>query len=52
MSFLNLTREADIPGNVMWSLINGKHIVSVSHHDGLFVDMVDDCLDEDGGTDD
>ena len=30
------------------------HIVSVSHHYGLFVDMVDDCLDEeiDGGTED
>ena len=43
---LNLTLEADIPGDVMWSLIDGKHIVSVSHHDRLFVDMVDNCLDE------
>ena len=38
----------------MWSLKDGKHIVSVPHHDGLFVDRVDDCLDEeiDGGTED
>ena len=52
VSLLNLTLEAGIPGNVMWSLIDGKHIVSLPHHDGLFVDMVDDCLDEkiDGGT--
>ena len=40
-------------GDVMWSLIDGKHIVSVPHHDGLFVDRGDDCLDEkiDGRTD-
>ena len=38
----------------MWSLIDGKHIAFVPHHNGLFVDMVDDCLDEeiDGGTED
>ena len=35
-------READIPGDMMWSLIDGKHIVSLPHHDGLFVDRVDD----------
>ena len=46
VSLLNLTLEADIPGDVMWSLIDGTHIVSVPHHDGLFVDRVDDCLDE------
>ena len=34
VSLLNLTLEADIPGDVMWSLIDGKHIVLVSHHDG------------------
>ena len=54
VSLLNLTFEAGIPVDVMWSLIDGKHIVSVPHHDGLFVDSVDDCLDEDieGGTED
>ena len=54
VSLLNLTLEVSIPGVVMWSLIDGKHIVSVPHHDGLFVDRVDDCLDEeiDGGTED
>ena len=54
VSLLNLTLEAGIPGDVMWSLIDGKHIVSGSHHDGLFVDRIDDCLDEDvdGGTED
>ena len=52
VSLLNLTPEACIPGDVMWSLIDGKHIVYVPHHDGLFVDRVNDCLDEDidGGT--
>ena len=40
VSLLNLTLEADIPGDC-------KYIVSVPHHDGLFVDMVDDCLDGD-----
>ena len=31
MSLLNLTLKAGIPGDVMWSLIDGKHIVSVRH---------------------
>ena len=44
---LNLTLDAGIPGDVMCSLIDGKHIVYVPHHDGLFVDRVDDCLDYD-----
>ena len=54
ISLLNLTLEAGIPGNVMWSPIDVKHIVSVPHHDGLLVDRVNDCLDEeiDGGTED
>ena len=54
MSLLNLTPEADFPGDVMWSLIDGTLILSVPHHYGLFVDRVDDCLDEeiDGGTGD
>ena len=54
VSLLNLTLETDIPGAVMWSLIDCKHIVCVSHHDGSFVDRVDDCLDEeiDGRTED
>ena len=54
MSLLKLTIKADIPGDMMWSLIDGKHIVSVPHRDGLFVDRVDDCMDEkiDGGTED
>ena len=30
----------------MWSLIDGKHIVSVTHQDGSFVNRVDDGLDE------
>ena len=30
----------------MWSLIDGKHIVYVPHLDVLFVDRVDDGLDE------
>ena len=33
MSLLDLTLEPGIPGDVMWSLINGKNIVSVPHHD-------------------
>ena len=47
MSLLDLTIKAGNPGNVMWSLIDGKHIVSVPHHDGLLVDRVNDVLDED-----
>ena len=35
VSLLNLTLEAGIPGDVMWPLIDGKHIVSLPHHDGL-----------------
>ena len=42
VSLLNLTLEADIPDDVMWSCTDDKHIVFVPHHDGLFVDMVDD----------
>ena len=41
VSLLNLTLEADIPGDIMRSIIDGKHILSVPHHDGLFVDRVD-----------
>ena len=54
VSLLNLTLDAGIPGDVMWSRIDSKHIVSVPHHDGLFVVRVDDWLDEeiDRGTDD
>ena len=50
----DLTIEAGIPGDVMWPLIDGKNIVSVPYHEGLSVDMVDDCLDEeiDGETED
>ena len=46
VSLLNLTLEADIPGDVIWSVIGGNHIMCVPHHDGLFVDRVDDCLDK------
>ena len=46
VSLMDLTLEAGIPGDVMWSIIDGKHIVSVPHHDGLLVDRVDDGLDE------
>ena len=54
ISLLNLTLDASIPGDVMWSLIDGKHIVSVLHHDGLLVVRVDDVLDKeiDGMADD
>ena len=34
----------DIPDDVIWPLIDSKHIVSVPHHDGLFVDRVDNGL--------
>ena len=44
VSLLNLAHKAGIPGNVMWPLIDGKHIVSLPHHGGLFIDRVDDCL--------
>ena len=47
VSLLDLTLEAGIPDGVMWSLIDGKHIVSVSYHDGLLVDRVNDGLDQD-----
>ena len=54
VSLLDLTLEAGIPGDVMWSLIDGKHIASVPHHGGLFMDRINDCLDKDidGGTND
>ena len=54
VSLLNLSLGARIPGDVMWSLIDGKNIVSMPHHDGLLVDRVDNCLDEgiDGETED
>ena len=42
---LNLTLDTGTPGDVMCSLIDGKHIVYMPHHDGLFVDRVDDFLD-------
>ena len=46
MSLLDLTLEAGILDDVMWPLIDGKHIVSVPHHDGLLVDRFDDVLEE------
>ena len=46
VSLLDLTLEASIPDNVMWPLMDGKHSVSVSHHDGFLVDRVADGLDE------
>ena len=54
VSLLNFTLDSRIPGDVMWSLMDGKHNVSLPQHDGLFVDRVDDFLDEkiDGGTED
>ena len=45
-SLLDLTIEAGIPDDVIWPLIDGNYIVSVSHHDGQLVSRVDDCLDE------
>ena len=52
VSLLYLTLDADFTDDVMWSRIDGKHIVSVPHHDGLFVGRVDDCMAEeiDRGT--
>ena len=41
---LDLTLERGIPDDVMWPLMDGKHIVYVPHHDGLLVDMADDGL--------
>ena len=46
VSLLVLTIEAGIPDDVMWPIMDGKHIVSVPHHDGLLVDRVDDDLDD------
>ena len=46
MYLLDLTLEARIHCDVMWSLIDGKHNVSVPHHDRLLVDSVDYGLDE------
>ena len=40
VSLLDLTLEAGIPDDVMWPLMDGKHIVSVPHHEGLLVDRV------------
>ena len=48
LSLLKFTLEAGIPGDVIWSLIDGKHIVSVPHHDGLFV--WDNTVNDDGGA--
>ena len=45
VSLLDLPPGAGIPDDVMWSLIDGKHVVSVPHYDGLLVDRVDDGLD-------
>ena len=45
MSLLVLAIKAGIPGDVVWSLIDGKHIVSVSHYDRLHVDRVDNEID-------
>ena len=46
VSLLDLGPETCITGHVMWSLIDGKYIVSGQHHNGLLVDMVDDGLGE------
>ena len=46
MPLLDLTLEAAIPDDVMWPLMDGKHIVSVPHHRELLVDGVDDGLDK------
>ena len=39
---LDLTLEAGIPNDK----IDGKHIVSLPHHDAILVDRVDDGLDD------
>ena len=46
VSLLDLILAAGIQGDVMWLLIDGKHIVYVPHYDGLLVDRVDDDMDE------
>ena len=46
LTLLDLTLEEGIPGDVMWSIIDAKHIVSVSRHDGFLVDRVNDNIDK------
>ena len=45
LSLLDLTVEAGI-GRCDAELIGGKNIVSVPHHDGLLVDMVNDSIED------
>ena len=44
LSLLDLTLETTIPDDVMWPFMDGKHNVSIPHHDGFLVDRVDDGL--------
>ena len=46
VSLLDFTLEIDIPDDMMWPRMDGKHIVYVPHHDGLLEDRADDGLDE------
>ena len=47
LTLLDLTPEAEIPGYVMRSIIDGKLIVSVPRHDGELVDRVNANNEED-----
>ena len=47
LTLLDLILEAGIPGDVMRSIIYGKLIVSVPHHEGELVDRVHDNNEED-----
>ena len=40
VSLLNLTLETDIPGDVMWSLIDCKHIVCRTMTDYLWIGLM------------
>ena len=42
---LDLALEVCIPDDMMWSLIDGKHIVTIPYHDRLLVGSVNDDLD-------
>ena len=47
LTLLDLTLEAEIPGEVMRSIIDGKLIVSVPRHGGELVDRVNDNNEKD-----
>ena len=50
MSYLDVTVEAGIPGDVMRALIGDNNIVHVPRHDRLLVDMGNESIEEDLNT--